>query len=156
MARLRALMGHDRCGTPRLRDTHRPGAFTMADEAPAPDRATPRRTATATATTEIAGLLSGATAIGAPIGRGVRRIRHPIPARVSVEHGRPVRVVTDRRGWSGGRVLWCCGPWRASGEWWTDAAYRWQEWDVTLGDGGQYRIHEDRQLARWFINAIWD
>ena len=34
----------------------------------------------------------------------IRRFRSPIPARVTLEQGRPVRVTTDRRGFSGGRV----------------------------------------------------
>jgi hypothetical protein len=35
-----------------------------------------------------------------------------------VADGRPVRVTTDRRGFSGGMVTRCAGPWRTSGEWW--------------------------------------
>jgi protein ImuB len=145
MARLRALMGHDRCGSALLVDTHRPGAFAMADFPPAirqqpasvrPDAARPLR--------------------------ALRRLRHPIPARVVVERGYPVRVATDRRGWSGGRVTWCAGPWRTSGDWWhterpcLPPPYSWQEWDVSLSDRASYRIHEDRHQSRWFIDAILD
>jgi len=32
--------------------------------------------------------------------------------------GRPVRVTTDRRGFGGGTVVQCAGPWRTSGDWW--------------------------------------
>jgi hypothetical protein len=31
-----------------------------------------------------------------------------------------VRVTTDRRGFTGGAVTHCAGPWRTSGEWWAD------------------------------------
>jgi hypothetical protein len=48
----------------------------------------------------------------------LRRCRHPVPARVAVVDGRPVSVTTDRRGFEGGRVLTCAGPWRTSGNWW--------------------------------------
>src|SRR4029079_10559358 len=51
LARLRALMGQDRCGTPRLLDTHRPGAFAMADDGPAHERVTPQRRAAPAGTT---------------------------------------------------------------------------------------------------------
>jgi protein ImuB len=50
----------------------------------------------------------------------LRRCRQPVPARVAVVDGRPVRVTTDRRGFTGGAVTHCAGPWRTSGEWWAD------------------------------------
>src|SRR4030095_7402525 len=37
----------------------------------------------------------------------LRRFRLPVPARVHVENGKPVRVTTDRRGLTGGRVESC-------------------------------------------------
>jgi protein ImuB len=142
MARLRALMGQDRCGTARLVDTHRPGAFAMGDFPPS----------------NPVNLVTPANPI-----RALRRLRHPIPARVTIEAGRPVRVVTDRRGWPGGRVVWAAGPWRSSGEWWTPNSWNHQEWDVALADGATYRIYEDRLKPRepsaravWFIEAVLD
>ena len=50
--------------------------------------------------------------------QALRRCRHPVPARVAVVDGQPVRVTTDRRGFAGGQVLTRAGPWRTSGEWW--------------------------------------
>jgi protein ImuB len=127
MARLRALMGQDRCGTARLLDSHRPGAFAMGDFPPSSP-------VNLTNPANLANLVN-------PV---LRRLRQPIPARVVVEAGRPVRVVTDRRGWPGGRVVWAAGPWRSSGEWWTPNSWNHQEWDVALADGATYRIYEDR------------
>jgi hypothetical protein len=37
---------------------------------------------------------------------------------VTIGAGRPLRVVTDRRGFAGGSVVAAAGPWRISGEWW--------------------------------------
>jgi hypothetical protein len=49
----------------------------------------------------------------------LRRCRQPVPARVVVGGGeRPSRVTTDRRGFAGGAVVHCAGPWRTSGAWW--------------------------------------
>src|SRR5262249_54238976 len=48
----------------------------------------------------------------------LRRCRQPVPARVAVSDGRPVRVTTDRHGFAGGSVVAAAGPWRSSGEWW--------------------------------------
>lgn len=48
----------------------------------------------------------------------LRRFRRPVAARVAVEAGRPVRLVADRAGLAGGRIVACAGPWRTSGAWW--------------------------------------
>ena len=86
--------------------------------------------------------------------------------RVQAEGGRPARVVTDRRELPGGRVESCAGPWRTSGQWWLhDARERrdgaremWDrdEWDVTLADGGTYRIFRERRAGKWFVEGVVD
>jgi protein ImuB len=150
MARLRALMGQDRCGTPRLVDTHRPGAFAMAEFVPFLSRSTSSTPARPIVIDWIAPQLSRRRTTT------IRRLRQPIPARVIVEQGRPVRVTTDGRGWNGGRVLWTAGPWHSSGDWWTPDPWNHLEWDVALSDGAVYRIHENRLQMRWFVAAILD
>jgi hypothetical protein len=77
---------------------------------------------------------------------------------VTVERGCPVRVDTDRRGIAGGAVEQRSGPWRTSGHWWRHGVVAWNrdEWDITLGDGGAYRIYRDRDEDRWFIEGILD
>ena len=85
----------------------------------------------------------------------VRRCRQPVPARVAVADGRPVRVTTDRRGFAGGSVTACAGPWRTSGEWWKSNWDR-DEWDVSLSDGAIYRLFRDRDTDGWFMDAIVD
>ena len=58
-----------------------------------------------------------------PLAPGLRRFRLPIPARVLIDHGRPVSVRTDRpMPLAGGRVQAAAGPWRTSGEWWKTVA----------------------------------
>src|SRR5207244_2408061 len=52
----------------------------------------------------------------------LRRCRQPVPARVAIADGRPIRVTTDRRGFAGGVVVHCAGPWRTSGDWWAGSA----------------------------------
>jgi len=92
-----------------------------------------------------------------------------VPARVSVgANGRPERVTADRRGFAGGTVLACAGPWRTSGDWWNldtgksevrsrkSEAWDRDEWDVSLNDGAVYRIFHDRASDGWFIDAIVD
>jgi protein ImuB len=96
-----------------------------------------------------------------------------VPARVAVADGRPVRVATDRRGFAGGAVTHCAGPWKTSGDWWLDTSVpsthpthlphathptSWDrdEWDVALNDGAVYRVFRDCAADRWFIDAIVD
>ena len=106
-----------------------------------------------------------------PLSTVLRRFRIPIPARVQIQDGMPVRVVTDRQGLEGGQVERCAGPWRTSGEWWQLSDARLQpradgrpvqvgwnrdEWDVALGDDGVYRVYRDRNGNRWFVDGIVD
>jgi len=162
VARLGALMGQDRFGAPAVVESYRPGAFAMAPFA-----------------TEWAGKAGGknleteGSSVPPSVVSALRRCRHPVPARVSVVDNRPVRVTTDRRGFAGGTVVHCAGPWRTSGEWWvsgtasvshpTNPPYQthptsWNrdEWDVSLNDGAVYRIFLDRERDAWFVDALVD
>ena len=100
----------------------------------------------------------------APLCPMLRRFCVPVAARVRVQKGRPVRVMAPRV--SGGEVVHWAGPWRTSGQWWTEApahpppagALPWDrdEWDVSLADGGVYRIFHDRRVDRWFLAGMVD
>ena len=142
MARLTALMGEGRCGSAITVDSWEPGAFEMkpflgsianSGRIPNPESRTPRL--------------------------AIRRFRFPIPARVRVDLGIPVRVTSDRRGISGGKVETYAGPWRTSGGWWVeDTKKYWErdEWDVTLSDGATYRIFRERDTDAWFVEGVVD
>jgi protein ImuB len=110
LARLTALAGEDRVGSPRLIDSYRPGAFALA---PFMERGDLPPS-------------SGDQPVDDPgpsgARRALRRFRIPIPARVSLAEGRPVRVMNDRRGLPGGVVDVAAGPWRTSGDWWQVAS----------------------------------
>jgi protein ImuB len=119
LARLGALMGQDRIGAPALVDSYRPGAFTMAPFAV--DHTAQSQVASHPSSLEDGvGLL---TFDLRPPTSALRRCRQPVPARVAadVQH-RPLRVSTDRRGFAGGAVVSCAGPWRTSGAWWEEEA----------------------------------
>jgi protein ImuB len=162
VARLGALMGSDHVGSPLLVDTYRPGVFTMAKFDP------PRVFTTPNLQSPIPNLRLCApesdalrrtspkpSAEAGPASSVLRRFRSPIPARVVLAQGRPVRVTTDRRGFAGGGVTHCEGPWRSSGDWWTNL-WNCDEWDVSLTDGATYRISHAHQEGTWFVNGMVD
>ena len=160
MARLDALMGEGRCGSPAIVDTWQPGAFAMKAFAPRDSNVIqphgPRRH-------EGERWPVAANDAANHPAVALRRFRFPVPARVRVERGRPLRVVTDRvamrpdhsvpakrsafadgGGLSGGSVTQCAGPWRTSGGWWTA--------DV-CSDGP--RRHRSLSVSPWPVRA-WD
>ncbi len=158
LARLGAVMGQDRVGAPAVLDSFRPGAFAMtpfALEHPVASAGqTPVRSVPHDSTDP--GSRLPAHSVSA-----LRRCRQPIPARVAADpRHRPLRVTSDRRGFAGGSVMTCAGPWRTSGAWWEhdDQAGPWSrdEWDVALTDGAVYRIFRDRVTDGWFIDGIVD
>ena len=81
MARLDALMGEGRCGSPAVVDTWQPGACAMKEFAPS------------TGVPEWPVDAREAEAIPAV---ALRRFRVPVPARVGLYRHTPVRVTTDR------------------------------------------------------------
>jgi hypothetical protein len=140
LARLGALMGQDRIGAPAMVDSYRPGAFAMTPFASDCGYAAGARAGGA-ANRHGEGASPFHSARGAPppraedlaferrvsrsgedcgnaLASALRRCRQPVPARVAVADGRPIRVTTDRRSFAGGTVLACAGPWRTSGNWW--------------------------------------
>ena len=174
-ARLAALMGEGRCGAPVLVDSWRPGACAMKPFAPRETTTVHTRNDTLRhRDTEKNTSLSN---LGASVPRCVvnaatkpvvalRRFRVPIPARVRVEDGRPVRVWIDRRGFSSGRIEVAAGPWRTSGEWW-EGGWDRDEWDVALADGVTYRLFRERctglsrrsreaAKAEWCVEGLVD
>jgi protein ImuB len=121
LARLGALMGQDRIGAPRVVDTHRPGAFAMVPFAIEHRTSGPAASPQA-ATSDLRSPTSDLrppTSDLRPLPSALRRCRQPVPARVSLDpSSRPLRVTADRRGFAGGAVMACAGPWRTSGAWW--------------------------------------
>jgi protein ImuB len=141
LARLTALMGESHVGSPRLVNSWKPGVFDMAPFA--------------VSTSGTSGTLD--TPGTSLLGTALRRYRMPVPARVQMHEGRPVRLMADRRGIASGRVTQSAGPWRTSGEWWQDTdAWDRDEWDVMLDGGAAYRIFVERAIGQWFIEAVID
>ena len=148
-ARLSALVGKARIGSPALRDSHRPDAFSMTEYRPESVGA------------ESANGAKGANGAGAKGAGGansalvLRRQRVPPAIRVKVDQQRPVYVAAPKRGMPQGAVLQGAGPWRTSGDWWT-WVWNHDEWDVALTDGAVCRIFQDRMTQCWFLAGVYD
>ncbi len=115
-------MGAGHVGSPVLVDTWRPGAFDdvrfrsqIDDQLKKSDGSIEKQSANRQSAidqqSEICNLKSA-----------LRRFRFPIPTRVVVQEGRPVRVQTDRQGFTSGAIVQAAGPWRTSGNWWDTSA----------------------------------
>jgi protein ImuB len=118
LARLSALMGAERVGAPALVDSYRPGVFAMTPFAGG-RQTTAGGGQTADGSVEQPPAVDRLPAAVCRPPAVVRRFRRPIPVRVDVYQGRPIRVASERRHLRGGSVVVCAGPWRSSGEWWS-------------------------------------
>jgi protein ImuB len=149
-ARLSALVGDARVGSPALLDSHAPDAFEMRRYA-----AEGAKGADGVRGAHGAGAQSadGAGARGAAV---LRRCRGSLALCVSLANGRPVHVAGSRRGIPYGEIVQAAGPWRTSGGWWTDAAWNRSEWDVALRSGAVCRIVQDRITGRWVLDGVYD
>ena len=188
LARLGALMGESHVGSPQLVDSWRPGAFAMRPFQAGPgargsglgdgvsaDRADLLFSGSSSKPTEVdATSVDTASPVPgprspSPCSVAFRRYRLPVPARVTLQDGRPVRLMPDRRGVSGGAVVECAGPWRTSGHWWDEpatetsaapsrSATAWDrdEWDVVLADGVSCRVFLERDVGQWFVEGTFD
>jgi protein ImuB len=133
LARVAALVGSDRVGTPRMTNTHRPDVFSLS--APAPN------------IPPISGKFTHP-----PHGLVLRRYRPPVPARVELAGSRPDCIWTDGQREAVGAID---GPWRGSGDWWQgDRAWQREEWDVELAGGGLYRLLHTPE--GWFLEGEYD
>jgi protein ImuB len=151
MARLTALMGEGRCGSPALVNSWQPGAFAMKPFAP-DDK--PRSHEDTEPYFSSPKDLRSSVSLWPVL--ALRRFRRPIPVRVGVEQDKPVRVLIDRRGFAGGHVGMSAGPWRTSGSWWTAGTWDHDEWDLTLSDGATYRAYRNRVTDSWFLEGLVD
>lgn len=142
LARIRGVVGSldaegiSCVGSPRVPDTHKPGAFAVQSFSSAVDTSSPRAVAPTLA---------------------LRIFRPALETSVELTGEVPhfVRLWKKHR-----RVLAASGPWSSSGNWWNKtAAWAREEWDValkTVEGVGYYRIYLDRIRKLWFVEGVFD
>ncbi len=106
LARLRAIVGEDRVGSPMLDDTHRSDAFHLEPFRSEPGSKPADERASATA---------------------MRQLRPPEPVTVLQQHGNPKSLRFRGESY---RVTRAYGPWQSSGAWWSSALWVVEQWDV--------------------------
>ena len=176
LARLAALMGEGRCGAPALVDSHKPEAFEMrpfnpgaGSRGPNPKSRIPNP--------ELQGpLISVLRRFRVPVTARVT-VDRGRPVRVATGHRGVAggRVVMCAGPWRTSGHWWtgrASGTRRASfesripnpesregtNERSSSSSPCWDrdEWDVSLTDGGVYRIYRDRGQRSWFVEGVID
>lgn len=139
LARLRNLVGEDRVGSPELIQQHVQVPFRMARFAP--------------------GMLRQSAPSATPQNRTAVRIYRPsVPVDVDKKRGAPCRIRFLGKQY---KVSQASGPWRRSGEWWSQERWGRDEWDLVL-DGGEdgrhlvLRVYRDLVLGRWYVDGEYD
>ena len=139
LARLTALLGGDRIGTPVLEETHRPDAFRMQPfrwdivESGVPSGQSFDALSTAHVTAAL------------------RRFRPAVSASVLQHADTPSHV---RSAEMSGKIIDERGPYFLSGNWWDEKSWRRAECDLQLQNGELVRAHERDGV--WKIDGVYD
>lgn len=163
LARLFALLGPDRVGSPRPTGAHRPGAFELLPFAPPPVQGSPEE---GSLPPRRAGLLA------------VRCLRPPVPIEVHLDpRGRPARLEatstptaepsarSSSRGRISpppshppleGRVRVASGPWWLEELWWHETPMAREYWDIELDSGLIARTYREHKNGLWFADGLYD
>ena len=136
IARLKAIAGEDRVGSPVLEDSHRPGSFRMesfriSGESNAAEGNRPRM--------------------------ALRRMRPPVVVCVYMQTQKPAAF---RDGESAFKVTTAYGPWKASGCWWSMDGWNAEEWDVLAetvsGSSVACLLVRNCDRNEWRLEAFYD
>jgi protein ImuB len=148
LARLTALLGGDRIGTPVLEETHRPDAFRMqpfswhlnsAADNGAESFATPGSKREARRSSPL------------HIWSALRRFRPAVYASVLQDEDTPAHL---RSAEMSGKIIAQRGAYLLSGNWWDEKSWRRAEWDLQLQNGELVRAHERDGV--WKIDGVYD
>jgi protein ImuB len=144
LARLAALVGNDRVGTPVLEQTHRPDAFRMENfrwEV----GASPTRTGDiSNDLKKNAGQTPATTARVA-----LRRFRPPARTSIFISDNHYLESDKVR-----GKIANQTGPFLLSGNWWDEKAWARAEYDMQLESGELVRAYEAEGI--WKLDGMYD
>jgi protein ImuB len=150
LARLTALLGTDRVGTPVLEETHRPDAFRIEPFSWSP-RCEPHWQSTGTIAADSEPERRLAASTEEKPGIALRRFRPAPTASVLLDENIPAHL---RSAQINGEVADQRGPYLLSGNWWDEKSWARAEWDLQLGNGDLVRAHEAEGV--WKVGGIYD
>jgi protein ImuB len=142
LARLIAVLGADRVGTPVLEETHRPDAFRMepfswsSNKHPSSSPSPPHGEKGSLATWQRVAL---------------RRFRPAMSASVLLDADTPAHLRSIE---ICGKVLEQRGPYLISGNWWDEKSWGRTEWDLEMENGELVRVHQSE--GTWEMDGIYD
>jgi protein ImuB len=175
IARLAALLGADRIGSPRTVDGHRPERFASVSFAPPPppDLARPPKSGRGLLSirvlrppVELEVIVESSLSPWERVGvRGAQELTRNSSASITnhqsqvTNSSRPVSLKSsspDATPPIQGTVKVAAGPWSLEEGWWSEAPTDRDYWDIELSDGGLYRIYRDRKNGAWFADGVYD
>lgn len=150
LARIQSTVGENRLGAPMLLDTHGPNGFQQ--------------------TRFVLPEMEEKEAVRERQPTAVMRIYRPaLPAAIELSEGKPTFLGCEgvRR-----QILAFAGPWKRKGDWWSEAAWAREEWDVEVRtlhtkvlreragtdeeETALYRVYKDLRTKRWFVEGVYD
>jgi protein ImuB len=154
LARLTALLGSERVGTPVIEETHWPDAFRLEpfawnfNEHPSSSPSPPHGE-------KGPPLPEGEGRVRGPLATlqrvALRRFRPPLPASVLLDEDKPAHVRSPQ---ISEKVVEQRGPYLLSGNWWNEKSWARAEWDLQLESGDLVRVHEAE--GTWKVDGVYD
>jgi protein ImuB len=142
LARITHVVGKDNVGTPQVLDTYRPDAWKFSDFG-----------------LRIADFKNGTGEhlIKPVISLGFRHFRPALEATVQLRNRVPAWIAFHGMY---GPITTASGPWCASGDWWNEAKWDREEWDILVESRTKTqtlcRIYRDCANRRWFVEGVYD
>jgi protein ImuB len=137
LARLKAIVGEDRVGQPRITDTHCSRSFVMDNF--------------------VLNNLTSALEVSTSIQASLKRMRPPHLLVMQIGDNKPASF---RDGAERYEVQVAYGPWRSSGSWWSIDKWDIEEWDVMAtnnsGDPISCLLVYDHSNNKWLLDAFYD
>ena len=174
VARLAKIVGAANVGSPELLDTHRPEGFRMRRFAPQHGSANMRRAAKGSSR-DMRPAAAEKVKDEKHCQTALRIFRPALPATVEVQKGCPTWIAFPG---VRGQVVAASGPWRSSGDWWSEDPWQNDEWDIEIQSNagsnsrsldqntnagakasparGIYRVFYDPARKKWFVRGEYD
>jgi protein ImuB len=152
LARLTALLGGDRIGTPILEETHRPDAFRMQPFGsigfqPVGQAGVLACKRNGRQDPHLPHSQDGC----APLSTALRRFRPTVSASVLQDEDTPAHVRSVEMS---GKIIAQRGPYLFSGNWWDEKSWARAEWDLQLEAGELVLAHESQ--GTWKLDGVYD